>query len=78
MDFLSADYIELDRKLRNNGLCIVPIKATNAMQEAAAQAMRLRKEAMGDEWVMVGNKTKAGLRWRAMLDAWWASGPKHP
>ncbi len=63
----------MDQKLRFTGLCIVPIKPTDPMKDAAGQAMRKRKEAMGDDWFVVGTKTKAGLRWKAMLEAWWAA-----
>lgn len=73
MDHLPEQYVALDERLRNEGLCIVPIKPSDAMKDAAAQAMRKRKEAMGSEWFLVDNKTKAAIRWTAMLNAWWAA-----
>lgn len=71
MKCLPEQHKELDAKLRQQGLCIVPIAATKSMTSAASHAMRNRKEAMGDEWFYVGNRVKAALRWTAMLEAWW-------
>lgn len=48
----------------------VPRTPTKGMIDAACQAMRRRKEAMGDDWFPVSNKVKATLRWEAMLKAW--------
>ena len=41
-----------------------------AMLKAACQAMRLRQEAMGGDWVRVPNTVKARLRYEAMVAAW--------
>ena len=73
MNFLPAQYVNLDQRLRHEGLCIAPIRSTPKMNAEAADVMRKRKETMASDWFVVGNKTKAGIRWTAMLEAWWSA-----
>ena len=54
-------------------MVLVPRKATEAMRKASNDAMRKRQSDMGESWFWVSNRSKAGIRWDAMIAAWEAS-----
>jgi len=56
--------------LRAAGFRIVPADPTKALQRAAMDAMRKRRDRMGDSHFWVSNRVKTGIRWKAMMDVW--------
>ena len=51
-------------------MVLVPRTPTGAMCEAANEAMRDHREALGAEWVQVSRREETCIRWQAMLAKW--------